>query len=327
MRLMSSSAASPLLPRLHELECLLALSPLEAERELRVLLRLPNLDDAERTQVEVVLGGTLYYQGRYAEMTEIVQGALERARQLKLTALEARALNALGLGAREQGLIPEALEYCQQSRQVCVQARDKLGEARSLFNLALLYRAVPSLDQALVCLLRAQELILCYQHPSFSLAVSTLLAWTFLDLSMTPQALSVVNLFVPLAEEQNNIKYMVDLTCARAVCFERLGQPLQARASAVRAAEWAAQPGHPLNAETLRYLGLMQLALGEHLGGADALESALESSEKAGQVLEQQLTLRALQQVYHRIGNQERMQGLGGRTDSLDLDTLQAQSA
>lgn len=328
MRLMSSSAASPLLHQLNSLERLLVLSPLEAERELRDLLNSRHLNDAERTQVEVVLGGALYYQGRYAEMIEVAKVTLERARQLKMTSLEARALNALGLGAREQGHVLKALEYCQQSRELSVQAGDYLGEARSLFNLALLYRALPSLDQALASLLRAQELILRHQHPYFSLAVSTLLAWTFLDLSMTPQAMSVVNLFTPLAEEQNNVKFMVDLTCARAVCFVRLGQPLQARASAARAAEWAAKPGQQLNAESLRYLGLMQLALGEDLKAASALESALERADAAGQVLEQQLALRALQQVYYRIGDQERILGLSGHTNSLDTsDTLQARSA
>lgn len=305
----SSLTETPFQRQLDELEGRVAHAAGETEQALRELVLQARAADDGLAQgwALVILGGALFYQGRFAEVIEQNEQALDLALRLGNTALESRALNGLGISRQKLGQYAQAFRDYTRSLKLSRANRDPVAVVRTLSNLAYLYRVHRQFDQAMTLLTEAQELLIRQRHPRYALSVSGNLAWTHIDAGNYQQALAITHLFLPEALAQPGTKYALQFHCAQAVCYLHLKCLPEALACASRAVEEAERQVEA-DADALSFVTLAEvlMALREFHRAEELLLKALHRANRSGSVMAKVNIKAKLARVYTSLGDQER---------------------
>lgn len=305
-----SLTQSPLQSRLDELEQQFMHAPVKYEELIYDLMRQASeMGDLEaEVRAAILYGGALFYQGRFPEVLDYTTRALKMARDLHHEALESRVLNGLGITEQRLGLYGQAFQHYHQSLALSRRLGDLAGRVRTLDNLASLHRIFRQFDRAMTYLAEAQELLLRYRHPVYTFTVSGNLIWTHIEAGNYQQAMAIIHLLLPEAQEQQATQFIVNYLSAQARCYLHLGRLPQAQCCAEQAVKLV-QTHQSIDPDGISFsmLGQVKLAL-RHFDQAEKyLLLALDVAEESGSARARADGRAHLADFYEQTGNAERV--------------------
>lgn len=300
--------ASDVAARLARLQPLVLGEPERARLELQqVLSRARELQAvSQETLALLELARCDFLQGQYVGMLALAQQALELARAQRLSALEVRALNSVGLAYQRVGKLDQGMQYFLNSLRLAQNNLDNEASARALSNIAMVHLALGEYETSLQLHEQALEMAQTSGHAVYTANLLASLMEDHFHLGQHGRVLDMAEEAITFSRTHGLTRFECSTRATLAKTLLALGRvsaSLRVCRAGLRVARWARDQEMILQ---LRHLeGRALLALGEVEQAAESLQESLRLSLEA-HVREDELAIRAtLKQLYLRQGKLE----------------------